>query len=177
MADQRTHLRRARPEDVRAIAEIWRRGWHDGHYGHVPGGLAAVRQAESFQDRAAQRIGDTTVAVVDGEVAGFVMVVDDEVEQIYVARSHRGTGVAGLLLDETERQVGDMGHATAWLAVATGNTRARRFYESRGWNDGGAFDYSAASDGGPISVPCHRYTKDLPRAHRGPAAAPAPHQR
>ena len=39
------------------------------------------------------------------------MVVDDEVEQIYVAGSHRGSGVADALLAEAERQVGAAGHA------------------------------------------------------------------
>ncbi|SFO84207.1 Acetyltransferase (GNAT) family protein [Amycolatopsis arida] len=91
------------------------------------------------------------------------MVVGDEVEQVYVTRRHRGVGVAGVLLDEAERQVGDGGHAVAWLAVAPGNTRARRFYERRGWRDAGPFTYLAAGAHGDIPVPCHRYVKDLPR--------------
>jgi hypothetical protein len=36
----------------------------------VPDELVAVRTAESFDSRGAQRIGDATVAVVSGEVAG-----------------------------------------------------------------------------------------------------------
>ena len=70
------------------------------------------------------RIADTTVATVDGAVAGFVMVVDDEVEQVYVSASHRGTGIAGLLMAEAEQQVRANGHPKAWLAVVEGNARA-----------------------------------------------------
>jgi ribosomal protein S18 acetylase RimI-like enzyme len=152
-------LRHARPQDAAAIAEIWHLGWRDGHLGNVPAELLAARDEESFRTRAPQRVDDTTLAVVDGEIAGFVMVVDDEVEQVYVAARHRGTGVSDTLLDEAERRVAAAGHGEAWLAVVPGNARARRFYERRGWTDHGLFDHRAPSDGGTIAVPAHRYVK------------------
>jgi GNAT superfamily N-acetyltransferase len=89
------------------------------------------------------------------------MVVDDEVEQVYVSSRHRGTGVAAALLGEAERRVRTNGHERAWLAVVAGNARARRFYERMGWTDEGAFDYPAASTGGTIPVPCVRYVRQL----------------
>jgi ribosomal protein S18 acetylase RimI-like enzyme len=154
-------LRPATPADSAAVAQIWYDGWRDGHLGHVPDALTAIRTEESFGTRAAQRVGDTVVATVDGTVAGFVMVVDDEVEQVYVAKESRGSGVAATLLTEAERLVAANGHERAWLAVAPGNSRARRFYERNGWTDEGLFDYPAASESGPISVPCHRYAKQV----------------
>jgi ribosomal protein S18 acetylase RimI-like enzyme len=154
-------LRPARPDDAEAVARIWSDGWRDGHLGHVPDELVAARTAESFASRAAQRVGDTVVAVVDGAVAGFVMVVDDEVEQIYVAAHHRGSGVAALLLAEAERLVRESGHERAWLAVAVGNERARRFYHRHGWTDEGLFDYPAVGPARPIPVPSHRYAKPV----------------
>ena len=51
----------------------------------------------------------------------------------------------------------------AWLAVAAGNARARRFYERSGWRDAGAFDYAAEIAGGTIAVPCRRYERRLGR--------------
>src|SRR5690606_25123761 len=98
-------IRLAVEADAAAVAAIWHDGWRDAHLGHVPETLSAARDRESFDRRAAQRVGDTTVAVVDGAVAGFVMVVGDEVEQVYVAGKHRGTGIAGELLAEAERLV------------------------------------------------------------------------
>jgi GNAT superfamily N-acetyltransferase len=157
-------LRPARPEDAPAVAEIWRRGWRDAHLGHVPDELLAARTDTSFDYRAAERIDDTTVAIVGGAVAGFVMVVDDEVEQVYVAAAHRGTAVAATLLAEAERLVSAGGHPRAWLAVVGGNTRARRFYERNGWVDWGPFDHLALGPDGPIHVPSHRYIKGLPGA-------------
>ena len=163
-------LRPAQPSDAPAIAQIWHLGWRDGHLGHVPRELLAARHEDSFRARVPARLTDTTVAVIDGEIAGFVMVVDAEIEQVYVARRHRGTGVADVLMAEAERQIGEAGHAGVWLAVVAGNARARRFYERRGWSDHGLFDYQAASDRGPIPVPSHRYVKELqPRVLEPPA--------
>lgn len=139
-------LRHATANDAPKIAEIWQQGWRDGHLGFVPPELVAARQQDSFRTRAAQRVDDTTVAVVDGDVAGFVMVVGDEVEQVYVAARHRGAGVADTLMTEAERRIAHAGHSTAWLAVVAGNSRARRFYERRGWSDAGPFTYAAAGE-------------------------------
>jgi GNAT superfamily N-acetyltransferase len=157
-------LRPARDSDAAAVGTIWLTGWRDGHLGHVPGELVAVRTAETFVARARQRVADTTVAELDGEVAGFVMVVADEVEQVYVSAAHRGRGVAGPLLAEAGRQVAANGYDRAWLAVVPGNARARRFYEREGWTDDGPFDYRAAVGGGTVVVPCRRYTKDVDAA-------------
>jgi GNAT superfamily N-acetyltransferase len=154
-------LRAARDADADAVGTIWASGWRDGHLGHVPEELVAVRTPESFLDRAAQRIADTTVAEVDGVVAGFIMVDDDEVEQVFVDAGHRGSGVAAELLAEAERQVAGNGHASAWLAVVEGNARARRFYERLGWHDEGAFQYAARHGDTTIPVPCRRYVKNL----------------
>lgn len=166
-------VRPARPGDAAAIAEIWHHGWRDGHLGHVPDALLAARTRQSFHERAPQRIGDTVVAVVGGAVAGFVMVVDDEVEQVYVGTDHRGTGVAAVLLAEAERLVAAHGHGTAWLAVVAGNARARRFYARSGWGDDGLFEHSTTGPAGPIAVPAHRYVKRIagrtdPRPDRAP---------
>ena len=154
-------LRPASPEDAHDVADIWHLGWQDGHLGFVPQELIEARTEDSFRTRATERVDDTTVATVDGAVAGFVMVVGDEVEQVYVAALHRGTGVAAVLMGEAERQVKATGHRKAWLAVAAGNSRARAFYERAGWHDEGPFDYTAAAEDGPITVPCRRYTKLL----------------
>lgn len=158
-------IRSANADEADRVAGIWHQGWRDGHLGYVPDALVAARTEESFLVRAPARVDGTTVAVVDGAVAGFIMVVDDEVEQVYVDGSFRGLGVADALLEEAERQVGENGHSVAWLAVVAGNGRARRFYERQGWSDGGLFDYGAAGSDGDkaaaISVPCHRYVKQL----------------
>jgi GNAT superfamily N-acetyltransferase len=154
-------VRPAEPSDAPTVAEIWRIGWPDGHLGYVPDKLVELRTPEDFDRRAAEGLGRTTLAVVGDDVAGFVMVSGTEIEQVYVSAAHRGSGVAGVLLTEAERQVRAAGHDTAWFAVVAGNGRARRFYERSGWTDDGMFDYPAPHVDGPIPVPCHRYVKQV----------------
>lgn len=154
-------LRPAGPDDAATVAEIWRTGWREAHMGRVPIELVAARTEESFCTRAATSVPKTTVAMVGAELAGFVMVSGDEVEQLYVGARHRGIGVADTLLSHAERRIKAAGHATAWLAVVPRNASARRLYERMGWTDEGPFEHLAPSDDGPIPVPTHRYVKRL----------------
>ena len=143
-----------------AVADLWHEGWHDGHAGHVPEGLTALRTREAFHERAPSRVADTRVAVgTAGELLGFVMVVGDEVEQVFLARAVRGSGLAGALLGDAERQVAAGGHDEAWLAVVAGNARARRFYEKHGWRDERDLPYEVTAGGRTFVSPCRRYVK------------------
>ena len=156
-------VRPAVASDAASIGTIWWTGWRDGHVGNVPDALVALRTEESFARRAQDRVGDATVAVVGGEVAGFVMVDGDEVEQVFVAAEHRGTTVAGRLLAAAESLVAGSGYATAWLAVVEGNARARRFYERSGWSNAGPIDYVVEDRGITVDVPTLRYEKPVAR--------------
>ncbi|AEG44687.1 GCN5-related N-acetyltransferase [Isoptericola variabilis 225] len=153
------------PDDAPAVADVWYRAWRDGHLGHVPDELVALRTPESFGPRAAARVPGTCVADVDGQVAGFATVVGDELEELFVDAGHRGSGVAAALLADAEHRLAAAGVETAWLAVVAGNARARRFYAKQGWRDDGPFDYAAEGpDGTRIPVPCRRYVKELRQA-------------
>src|SRR5215813_6218001 len=151
-------LRPASLADVDTIAALWHSGWIDGHLGHVPEALHAHRRLEDFQRRVPPRIASTTVAMLEGNIVGFVTLHDDEIEQLYVAASARGGGVAPALIRHGERAIGER-YSTAWLAVAVGNARARRFYERQGWSDVAALDYPAETAAGPVIVLCRRYEK------------------
>jgi len=157
-------LRPATADDVDAIGSLFHQGWHDVHPGHVPDGLTERRTPEAFHDRVAQRVAqtdETTVAEVDGTIAGFIMVSGDEAEQVYVDRAFRGSGVAALLLTEAERQIAAGGYDVAWLVVVRGNERAQAFYAKQGWIDEGDFDYPVTALGESFISPCRRFTKRL----------------
>jgi ribosomal protein S18 acetylase RimI-like enzyme len=151
-------LRPAGSGDTDAIAELWHAGWRDGHLGHVPDALLPHRSLDVFRGRVPPRVPLTTVAERGGRVVGFVTVREDEVEQVYVAAEARGSGVAAALLGRGEEEVAAR-FEVAWLAVAEGNARARRFYEKRGWRDAGPLDYAAEVPGGTITVRCRRYER------------------
>ena len=159
MTAARITIRPAVAGDAPAIAEIWESAWRDAHLGNVPDSLVEIRTAQSFRERAAASVPETSVAVVDGVVAGFVTNADDELEQLFVDRFHRGKGVAGALMADAERRLREAGHRQVWLAVVAGNVRARRFYERSGWTDEGPFEYLADGPDGPIQVAAHRYVK------------------
>jgi GNAT superfamily N-acetyltransferase len=132
-------LRPARPADMAAVADLWHAAWHVAHSGHVPDGLTRARSLEAVRGRTPARVADTTVAEVDGALAGFIMVDGDGdgVEQLFVDPVGHGSGVAAPLLAEAERRVAEAGHDLAWLSVVAGNARPRRFYEKHGWHDEG----------------------------------------
>ena len=155
-------LRPATTDDVDAVVAVFHEGWHDVHPGRVPDGLTERRTPEAFRSRVSARIAETdetTVAEVDGTVAGFIMVSDDEAEQVYVDRAFRGSGVAALLLTEAERQIAAAGHDVAFLAVVRGNDRAQAFYARQGWTDEGDVDYPVTALGEHFISPCRRFTK------------------
>lgn len=157
-------LRPATPDDVEAVAAVFHQGWHDVHPGRVPDGLTERRTPKAFHDRVAQRIAEThetTVAYVEGRVAGFIMVSGDEAEQVYVDRAFRGTTVATLLLTEAERQIAAGGHDVAWLVVVRGSDRAQAFYARQGWTDEGDVDYPVTALGEAFISPCRKFTKRL----------------
>ena len=158
VSDTAPALRPAASDDVEAIATVWHRGWQDGHLGHVPEALLPHREIVHFRERVPPRIPTTTVATIGSAIVGFVTVHDDEAEQVYVAASARGGGVANMLLRHAEQVIAER-YDTAWLAVVAGNARARRFYEKSGWRDAGGFDYGAEIRGGTIPVPSRRYEK------------------
>ena len=150
-------FRSAASDDVGVIARIWQEGWADAHLGHVPEALVAARTPQSFAERARDRLGDTLVATSRGAVIGFVMVDGAQVDQLYLDRAVRGVGNGSGLLDAARRTVAAAGHRRAWLAVATGNASARRFYERQGWIDDGRFLHHAPVPGGTVPVDCHRF--------------------
>ena len=154
-------IRPAAEGDAPAIARVWHEAWGDGHVGHVPDGLLAHRRPEHFAARAAERVAHSWVAEVVGEVVGFVTVDGDELEQIFVLASARGTGVATELLRTGTDAIRAAGHDVAWLAVVAGNARARAFYERQDWVDAGPLAYEAGTDDGTFVVPCRRYETPL----------------
>ena len=154
-------LRPAREQDRDHLAQLWHGGWHDAHRGHVPEALLAHRQLEHFRGLLPERIAVTTVAVSESGIVGFVTVIADEIELLFVAPAARGGGTAAVLLAHGATLIGHAGHAVAWLAVVEGNARARRFYEREGWRDAAAIDYRAEIPGGTLAVPSRRYEKQL----------------
>ncbi len=98
-------IRPAKGSDTGVIASIWESGWREVHLGYVPEALARARTRETFVTRARDNIPHTIVATVNDSVLGFVVTVDDEVEQMYVDVGARSGSVASTLLGAAEATI------------------------------------------------------------------------
>jgi len=79
----------------------------------------------------------TLIAVSDGEPIGAACVTDGWLEGLYVVPERWGTRLADELHDRALDEVRGLGSSTCRLWVLEDNTRARRFYERRGWRENG----------------------------------------
>lgn len=151
------------PQDdlMDAAAEMWWRGWHDGHANIVPGGLTTLRTLENFRQRLDQHRTATTFAVEDGAVRGLFILQHSELEQFYVHPDARGTGLAAWLMMGAEDALRAQGHSAAWLACSVGNARAARFYEKAGWSYIRTETFEAETSAGPFPLDVWRYEKAL----------------
>ena len=155
-----------RPADASGInhlAGIWHEGWHDGH-GHIaPAGLVKARTLERFRARMAAALADTFVIGRPGAPDGFFMLKDNELYQVYVARSARGTGTADTLMEAAEAELARRGITTAWLACGIGNDRAARFYEKRGWVNARRMTNRLETPEGVFEIEVWRFEKAVRR--------------
>ena len=127
-------------EDCASVSALWNDSWHDGHAAHLPPEVVAQRNLESFAGRLPAMLGMSLLAEVDGRVAGFGAAIGNQVDQLYVARSSRGTGLAADLLGALEDMLRRDGVQQAEIECATGNVPALVFYKKHGWQHVGVME-------------------------------------
>jgi ribosomal protein S18 acetylase RimI-like enzyme len=144
-ADGAPVIRRARPADAAAIADIHVRTWQAA-YEHVFGAerLATLDTAQREQRwRRVLETGDQAgfVAAQHGVVVGWATVgpshedaSSGELYGIYVTPEAWGTGAGRALLRAAVDELCAQGYDEAVLWVLADNPRARRFYEREGWS-------------------------------------------
>lgn len=93
---------------------------------------------ERWREAVADESGDVIVAERGDRIVGVAAAKEGWLNGLYVLPKEWGSGVAGRLHDEALRKLADAGATTARLWVLEDNTRARRFYERRGWHTDGS---------------------------------------
>ena len=130
-------LRRARPADAPALAEVQLRAWWHAYGEYVAHDALAAHTVASRTQRWTEILaaGETTTVVAEaaGRLAGFASYGSGELLAIYVDPPAQGAGVGAALLAAAEDGLRDEGHATAFLWVLARNELGRAFYASRGW--------------------------------------------
>ena len=163
-------VRPATLEDAAALARLYVSTRRIAYAPFYPAEALAAMSVPEETERWCIRIQDPawqTVLSVDSEdtLAGFVhyghndtMDADTgEIEFLYVATQHQGTGLGKQLIELGEAGLAAMGFTTATLWCYEGNTPARDFYARRGWSPDGATRDSSSAPGQTIL----RYAKPL----------------
>lgn len=121
------HVRPYAPSDWDAVVSIHDAARLDELRSSV--GVEAFKDLESTYESEELFAGEVWVAELDGQVAGFLALSDDEVTWTYVHPRHYRRGVGTALL----RHVTEASTTRLELTVLDGNEPARRLYEAAGF--------------------------------------------
>jgi GNAT superfamily N-acetyltransferase len=151
--DSFLRIRRATRGEAELLLEIQKASSVAG-FGHVFPPDKYPFPSEAVLDRWQKAIDDPAEVVVVGELAnaavGFAATRSEWLDALYVSPTCWSMGVGARLHDQVLTWIRDLGCKRCHLWVLEQNTRARRFYERRGWrlND----DYASC----PVSSVPHR---------------------
>ena len=165
------NVRNAQEAEIDLLARIWYDAWRDAHEQIVPAELTRLRTLESFRERLKAVLPDVRVIGEPGAPVGFCMLKGSELNQLFIAKTARGTGAAAALLTDGEIRLSKQGVETAWLACAIGNERAARFYEKCGWRRVGNVVDELQTSEGAFFLEVWRYEKHLSQTGSPKASA------
>jgi len=140
-------IRRARAEDIPQLLALIRRYWEFEGIG----GFTALRIELLLKELIAGPAGrgSVWVAAAQGRLLGYLVIVlvmslehqglMGEIDELFVLPEARCGGTGGRLLAAAEAELRERGCVRLQLQLASGNTRARRFYERQGFGDRGGY--------------------------------------
>lgn len=154
-------IRRATPADVATLAEIGRRTMietflEDFAIPYPARDFARFLDETYAEPVIAAKLADPAraawLAERDGVAVGYATIgpcklphpkadpADPELQQVYIVRAAQGTGIGRALLDAAMAALERPGRSI-WLGVWSGNARAQRVYEKRGFRRVGAYHF------------------------------------
>lgn len=121
-------IRRARQDDRAPVEALLETSWLT-HWGpHVDAGsVERFKREQPVVDYVEAYIEQFMLAEQTGVIAGMYHLEADKLHAIHVHVLFIGSGVGRALMDHAEQ------HGARRLDVRAFNSRARRFYERRGW--------------------------------------------
>ncbi len=140
-------IRPATLEDAAALAAVEVGAMLAGYaeWAEETGALPTIpEEVKAWRDALQAGAARVWLAEVDGNAAGLVAVSRVRLDGLFVLPEQWGSGVGGALLETAEGVLREHGTRAATLWVYEENTRARGFYERRGWV------LDARADRGPL---------------------------
>jgi GNAT superfamily N-acetyltransferase len=124
---QNMRIRKCRPSDVDGIRTLVTAVVSEIYGPILPAGIAVD--------------GDTDwepgwVADSAGNLVAVMLTEKDWLEDLWIAKGHRGRHLGARLLAIAEQEIAARGFARARLRVVAENTAARDFYARHGWREG-----------------------------------------
>jgi GNAT superfamily N-acetyltransferase len=136
-------VRRARPADARAIADVHVRTWQAAYRHAFPAEILDNLSVDERETPWRQRLEEgyvVWVAETERRIVGFAAAGPSrtdadagELYAMYVLPEAWGSPAASELMVAAKAWFAEEGFATAMLWVLADNPRARRFYEREGW--------------------------------------------
>ncbi|MFS8045321.1 N-acetyltransferase family protein [Rhizobium sp. BR 314] len=140
-------VRRAEPNDARAISEVHRQAWQYTYAGIIPHralGQMIERRGESWWRKATS--GPATLLVLDvaGEIAGYATLglnraralpQEGEIYELYLRPQYQGLGLGRMLFGEARRLLKSLGCKGLVVWCLEENENADRFYRGQGGVD------------------------------------------
>lgn len=118
-------IRKYRNEDADAVVSTWRAASELAH--PFLTGEFLEREADAVRN-IYLAFADTWVTEIDGEVAGFIALVDDEIGGLFLHPGYHGQGYGKAMVDKA---IADKGPLR--VEVFKKNRIGRRFYEAYGF--------------------------------------------
>lgn len=159
VTDSEVELRSANPSDAECLSALATQVFFETYAtAGIRAALAREAQAKFGVDAILGRLADpshrTTLAERDGHLVAFAEVALDathalvsapssaELTRLYVQSPFLRRGLGRLLLQRSEALARAEGASTLWLTAWVGNTRARAFYASQGYEQLGSTAYT-----------------------------------
>jgi ribosomal protein S18 acetylase RimI-like enzyme len=130
-------VRRATPEDARALAEVHVASWRAGYEGIVADEYLAAQSVDTREAMWVEILANPDNAVlVAGEIDGFVAFEPEtrEIRALYVSPDRFREGIGSRLIEAAHDELGP--DTALW--VFEGNDRAFAFYARYGYTRDGA---------------------------------------
>lgn len=137
-------IRRARPEDAAAVAEVFAAAWREAYAGIIPGVALEqmlARRGPGWWRSAIGRRRSLVVLEIGETISGYIaygrcrdrsLRAEGEIDEFYLAPQYQGLGFGKRMMNAVRNEFADRGVKRVAIWALAENDRACGFYQSLG---------------------------------------------